>query len=207
MESNSTKPVSVRSEAVQPPDLRALKRDDETAWNAVVDWLWPTVFAVARSELQQRLPHKIEDAVMETMEELGQKVHGVKSVEELKPLAASIAHNRAVSVLRWWFAQKRGADKTDSFDALKDDEKSKYEPVFEKTPLDSLTEKELASRLRKSLAELKSPLGEILSDSFLDGLKHEEIAQKRGVNVKSVGGYLARGLKALRQIWRRGEKS
>ncbi len=52
-----------------------------------------------------------------------------------------------------------------------------------------------------TLAELKPPLGEILSDFFLHGLRYEEIARKRGVAVGSVGVYLKRGLEAMRRIW------
>jgi DNA-directed RNA polymerase specialized sigma24 family protein len=50
-------------------------------------------------------------------------------------------------------------------------------------------------------------MGEILSDFFLRGLRYEEIANKRGVAVGSVGVYLKRGLKAMRRIWVREENS
>ena len=45
---------------------------------------------------------------IESIEQLVPQVRGIKSVEELKALAASIAHNRAVSLLRERFAKKRG---------------------------------------------------------------------------------------------------
>jgi RNA polymerase sigma factor (sigma-70 family) len=141
------------------------------------------------------------------LEQLVEKVHSVKSVEELKPLAASIAHHRAVSLLRERFAQKRGAGKTESLDVPVDDGEAKHEPALEDSPLDSLAEKELAARLQKSLAELKPPQGEILSDFFLHGLRYEEIARKRGVAVGSVGVYLKRGLEAIRKIWSRDENN
>jgi RNA polymerase sigma factor (sigma-70 family) len=70
-----------------------------------------------------------------------------------------------------------------------------------------LEQKELAERLRRSLAELKPPQGEILSDFFLHGLRYEEIAQKRGVATGSVGVYLKRGLETLRKIWGRNENN
>ena len=66
---------------------------------------------------------------------------------------------------------------------------------------------ELAARLQTSLAELKPPQGEILSDFFLHGLRYEEIAQKRGVATGSVGVYLKRGLETLRKIWGRNENN
>jgi DNA-directed RNA polymerase specialized sigma24 family protein len=68
-------------------------------------------------------------------------------------------------------------------------------------------EKELAQRLGKSLPELKPPMGDILSDFFLHGLRYEEIAKSRGVAVGSVDVYLKRGLEAMRRIWGREENS
>ena len=192
---------------MNPPDLRALQQGEETAWDTAFGWLWPTVFAAVQLKLQPFLPDEIEDVAIESMEQLGNKVRSVKSVEELKPLAASIAHNRAVSLLRKRFTITRGAGKTESFDALADDEKGKHEPVLEDSPLDSLTEKELAARLAKSLAELKPPQGEILSDFFLHGLNYKEIAHKRGVAIGSVGVYLTRGLETMRRIWKRDKNS
>jgi RNA polymerase sigma factor (sigma-70 family) len=192
---------------VNPPDLHALKLGDETAWNAAFDWLWPTVFAVAQLKLQPFLPDEVEDIAIEALEELVDNVRSVNSVEQLKPLVASIAHNRAVSLLRNRFAKKRGAGKTESLDLPADDRKAKEEPAPEDSPLDSLAKKELAARLQKSLVELKPPQGEILSDFFLQGLRYEEIAKKRGLAVGSVGVYLKRGLEAMRRIWERDENS
>jgi DNA-directed RNA polymerase specialized sigma24 family protein len=53
----------------------------------------------------------------------------------------------------------------------------------------------------------KPPMGDILSDFFLHGLRYEEIARSRGVAVGSVGVYLKRGLEAMRRIWGREENS
>src|SRR5438876_386718 len=186
------------------PNLPALQTGDADAWNAAFDWLWPTVFAVAQLKLQPYFPSEMEDVAIEALEELVEKVRAVKSAEELKPLAASIAHHRAVSLLRERFAKKRGEGKTESLDAPTDDGGNPHDPPSNDSPLVDLEQRELAQRLGKSLAELKPPLGEILSDFFLHGLRYEEIARKRGVAVGSVGVYLKRGLEAMRRIW--GEK-
>jgi RNA polymerase sigma-70 factor (ECF subfamily) len=186
---------------VDPPDLRALNAGDAAAWDEAFAWLWPTVFAVAKGILQQQLPNEAEDVAIESIEELVKKVCDcqVKSVEELKPLAASIAHNRAVSLLRERFAKKRGEGKTKPLD-------QENEPTSGDSPLEHLEQKELADRLRKKLAELKPPMGEILSDRFVDGLSYEEIAKKRGIPVGSVGVYLKRGLEMLRRNFGSGGK-
>ena len=188
------------------PDLGALRTGDASAWDQAFGWLWPAVFAVAKLKLQPYLPNEVEDVAIESIEQLVEKVPGVKSVEELKPLAASIAHNRAVSLLRERFAKKRGEGKTGSLDAQLEGGVIQNEPLSSDSPLEDLEHAELAQRLGKSLAELKPPMGEILSDFFLHGLRYEEIAKKHGVAVGSVGVYLKRGLEAMRRIWERKEK-
>lgn len=192
---------------VDLPDLKALQCGDADAWNVAFDWLWPTAFAVAQLKLQPFLPDEIEDVAIESLEALVEKVREIKTVEELKPLAAGIAHHRAVSLLRERFAKKRGEGKTESLDATTEDGGHPHDPPADGSPLADLEQKELAHRLGQSLAELKPPLGEILSDFFLHGLRYEEIARKRGVAVGSVGVYLKRGLEAMRRIWGREENS
>ncbi|MGA2279527.1 MAG: sigma-70 family RNA polymerase sigma factor [Verrucomicrobiota bacterium] len=192
---------------MNPPNLRALQNGNPDAWDDAFRWLWPTAFAVAQLKLQPYFPNEVEDVAIESLEELVEKVSTIKSVEELKPLVASIAHHRAVSLLRERFAKKRGEGKTESLDApMEEDGETKPEPASSDSPLDALAEKELAARLKKSLAELKPPLGEILSDFFLHNLHYEEIAKKRRVAVGSVGVYLKRGLEAMQRIWGRDEK-
>jgi len=191
---------------VNLPNLGALKSGDAGAWDETFSWLWPTVLMVAKIKLQPYFPDEVEDVAIESIEQLVEKVNGLKSVEELKPLAASVAHNRAVSLLRERFAKKRGEGKTESLGALTDGGVGQNEPLSGQSPLDDLEQVELAQRLRRSLTELKPPMGEVLSDFFLRGLRYEEIANQRGIAVGSVGVYLHRGLLAMRRIWAREEK-
>ncbi len=79
---------------MNPPNLPALQTGDADTWNAAFDWLWPTAFAVAQLKLQPYFPNEVEDVAIEALEELVEKVRGIKSSEELKPLAASIAHSK-----------------------------------------------------------------------------------------------------------------
>ena len=96
---------------MNPPDLKSLQQGDSAAWDEAFRWLWPTVFAVARLKLQPFFPNEVEDVAIEALEELVEKVRVIKAAEELKALAASIAHHRAVSLLRERFAKKRGEGK------------------------------------------------------------------------------------------------
>jgi len=138
---------------------------------------------------------------IETLEALVEKVQEVMSVEELRPLTAGIARHKAVSRLRAGFADKRGSGQTVPLEPHQDEAGDCPEGETADSPLDSLEQKELAERLRKTLAELRPPLGEILGDFFLQELRYEEIAKKRRIAIGSVGVYLKRGLEAMRRIW------
>jgi len=181
--------------------LRALQAGDADAWDEAFRWLWPVALAVAQLKLQPYFPSEAEDVAIEALEELVPKVREVKTVEELKPLAASIAHHRAVSLLRERFAQKRGAGKTESLEAVQAESGADCPDPAVDSPLAELEHKELAQRISQSVAELKPPLDQVLSDFFLQGMRYEDIARKHGLAVGSVGVYLQRGLAALRRIW------
>lgn len=184
------------------PELTDLRRGDPQAWDVAFQWLWPTALAVAQSKLARFCPGDMEDIAIEALEELVDKSTTVGRVEELKPLVASIAHHRAVSLLRERFARKRGGGKIESLDGGNHPETgSPPEPPDLNSPLDALEQKELAERIQTSLATLKPPLGGILQDFYLHGCRYEEIAKKHQIAIGSVGVYLSRGLKALRGIW------
>ena len=188
-------------------NLRALQAGDADAWDEAFRWLWPVVLAVAQSKLQPYLPNEAEDVAIEALEDLVPKVREVKTVEELRPLAASIAHHRAVSLLRERFALKRGAGKTESLEALQAESAADCPDPAADSPLAALERKELAERLSRTLSELRPPQGAILTDFLLNGLSYEEIARKYGVAKNSVGVYLKRGRETLRRIWGRRAES
>ena len=166
----------------------------------------PAAFCAAQVTLQPYFPAEVEDVAIESLEALVEKVRELKSVEELKPLVASIAHHRAVSLLRKRFAKKRGEGRTDSPEAGQGTAMMDCPDPTANSPLVTLEEKELAECLSRTLSKLKPPQGAVLTDFFLNGLRYEEIARKQGLPIGSVGVYLKRGLETMRRIWgRRGE--
>ena len=188
------------------PDLQALQRGDAAAWDMAFPWLWPAAFGAAQVTLQPFLPAEVEDVAIESLEALVEKVRELKAVGELKPLVASIAHHRAVSLLRKRFAKKRGEGRTDSPEAGQGAAVMDCPDPAADSPLAALEQKELAERLRRTIAELRPPIDAIMRDRFINELSYEEIASKRGIPISSVGVYLKRGLETLRRIWgRRGE--
>ena len=192
---------------MQMPDLQALQRGDAAAWDMAFPWLWPAAFGAAQVTLQPYLPAEVEDVAIESMEALVEKVREVRSVDELKPLVASIAHNRSVSRLREWFTKTRGEGRTESLEAVQEAAGVDCPDPLAGSPLAVLEQKELAERLSQTLSELKPPQGAILTDFFLNGLSYEGIARKHGMPMGSVGVYLKRGLGTLRRIWGQGRES
>jgi len=192
--------------AVNIPDLRSLQRGDPEAWDEAFRWLWPAAFAVAELKLKPFLPEDIEDVAIETLEEIVDKVREVERVEELKPLAASIAHNRSVSRLRQRFTKKRGAGQTESLEALQSDGNDPNELAEGASPLAVLELTELAELLAEIQIELKADQRALLGDFFLHGLSYEGIARKHGLAIGSVGVYLKRGLEAIRKLGARHPK-
>ncbi len=176
-----------------------MQHGDADAWDQAFQWLWPTAFAVAHLKLQAFLPGDVEDVAMESLEELVEKVHEITKVDDLKPLAASIAHHRSVSRLRQQFARKRGAGLTESLDASPGTERSDLASDASKSPLDNLEQSELMKLLEELQGDLKMDVRAILSDFFLQGLTYQQIATRHGVAVGSVGVYLKRGLEAIRR--------
>lgn len=188
------------------PDLHDLQRGDPDAWDEAFRWLWPGVFAVSELKLKPFLPGDVEDVAIEALEELVEKVREVARVEELKPLAASIAHHRAVSRLRERFAKKRGAGQTESLEALQSEGNDPAEPADGASPLAAFAQTELAGLLTEVQRELKPDQRIVLDDFFIQGMSYEEIAKKRGLAMGSVGVYLKRSLEAIRKLGARHPK-
>ena len=188
------------------PDLRLLQQGDPDAWDAVFKWLWPVVLAVAQGTLQAYLPADVEDAAIEALEDLVELVPQVRSAEELKPLAASVAHRRSVSRLREHFAKKRGAGQTESLEANREESGDCAEPTIDRSPLDALGQVELAGLIEGLKGNLKPEHSTVISDFFFGGLSYQEIADRRGLAIGSVGVYLMRGLEAIRKAAERQPK-
>lgn len=182
------------------PDLRLLQQGDTAAWDAAFSWLWPVVFAVAQGTLQPYLPADVEDAAIEALEDLIEHLPRVQSTEELKPLAASIAHRRSVSRLREHFAQKRGAGHIESLEARIQEAGDCSEPALDRSPLEAIGLIEMADLIEEMQRSIKPEHRLVISDFFLGGLSYQEIASRRGVAIGSVGVYLKRGLEALRAV-------
>jgi RNA polymerase sigma factor (sigma-70 family) len=188
--------------------MKSLQDGDPDAWDAVFKWLWPGAVAVAQLKLAPFLPGEVDDVAIEALEALVERVRlgKVATVEGLKPEVASIAHNRAVSLLRERFAKKRGEGKTIPLDQPSDpsdDASPAREHAAEVPALDNLGQTELADLLSELQRDLKPEFQSVLGDFFFHGLNYQQIATKHKVALGTVGVYLKRGLDALRKAGQR----
>ena len=139
---------------VDIPDLQALQNGDPDAWDIAYECLGVVALNVAQRKLGELLPDAAEDVAMETLEALVEKVRGMKSPDELKPMTASIAHNLSVTRLREHLAQKRGGGRTQSLDAVNAEGERLEDPPAPESPLNSLDQAELGGLLGSLLREL-----------------------------------------------------
>ncbi|MFA5033917.1 MAG: sigma-70 family RNA polymerase sigma factor [bacterium] len=185
------------------PSFKALQQGDPHAWDDAFDWLWPTAFAVVNLKLARFCPEDVEDVAIQALETLVEKVATLKSVDELKPLTARIAHNLAVSRLRKKYADKHGGGKIDSLNAMESKEVNRSLPSSPGSPLDELHENDLTKLLTESQEDLKHEIRDVLNDFFISKLTYDGISQKRGIPIGTVGVMLKRGLEAIRQWGKR----
>src|SRR4051812_45405908 len=90
------------------PQLALLQAGDETAWTISFRELWPVALKAARHPAAGLTTGEAEEVANEALAQLVSAAQQVATVEQLKALAATIAHRRAISVARAKSASKRG---------------------------------------------------------------------------------------------------
>jgi RNA polymerase sigma factor (sigma-70 family) len=152
------------------------------------------------------LQDECEDVAMETLSDILDSGANVASDEELKPLTAAIARNKASDRLRRHLAEKRGGNNVQSLELII--ESNAGEPAgFAQTDFfDQLTVQELRKLLTDLSSEVKKEYRVVLRDHFFDHLSYQEIAERRKISLGSVGVYLQRGLGSLRTVLARKPK-
>src|SRR5882672_9140369 len=99
-----------------------LAQGDDDAWNEVFPPLFAVAFAVAKSQLRDRLSSECEDVAMETLSEIAQAKSRPITERELKKLTAAIALNKAKDRIRRHSTAKRGGKITESLEEISDPE-------------------------------------------------------------------------------------
>jgi RNA polymerase sigma factor (sigma-70 family) len=175
-----------------------LAKGDPDGWNTAFRCLYPVAFEAARSKLTEPFQSECEDVAMETLSDILDAGGNLASDDELKPLTAAIARNKASDRLRRQFAGKRGGSKVQSIETA--DESSATDAIFcpQSDFLEQLSVQEVHELLIALTSDVKKEYRVVLRDHFFDHLTHKEIAKKREISVGSVGVYVQRGIASLR---------
>lgn len=190
--------------------LDQLKAGDNQAWNSAFGCLYGLAFNVLKginnSLSEADLQEVVRDAIISLIEHYVEKA---ESIEELKKLVITIAKNKARDLIDKQNAGMRSRAMTESLNATDD---SGLPIVSEKNlvsdeadPADMADQVERAFLLNEALKELPPKQADLLRDYYFAELKQQEIADKHGLKLSSVGGYLNRALESLEKIVRKNK--
>lgn len=183
------------------PDLQLLLEGDETAWNAVFEWLWPVAMHTARMNVGKYAPLEVEDVAADAMSKLVDQVGSAETTDDLAPILISITYRKSMSRLRHVMAQRRNISDTVSLESTGDLEDSAIE-----TPYDQLTEAELTRSL-KSLCDLLPPQhADMIYEFYFRGTSYKELAEKHEMPIGTVSSIMRRSLIRLRKNIHGNEK-
>lgn len=181
-------------------DLEALKSENYATRTNAFASLKAETYVVCYKRLQRRFPGEIEDVVLESLKEIYEKIDELKTNEDLAKLTQRIAENHAISCWRSMMTKKRGEGKVQSLDALQQLEEGKtpFDPPADIPRLSNLDLADIRRIIDTLQGTLKLEYKQALNDYIINQLSFEEISQRRGWPLGSVGVYVQRGLKAMR---------
>ena len=198
-------------EGTEQIDLDKLKNDDPDEWEKGFKLLQSTGLTQCSRHTETLCDREHGDIILEVVAKLRSNyVAKATHFMELNRLMAKMTKNALNDQHRKRKAVKRGGGRVDSLEAMnygvyKDSDGNssedevvaadRKEPDFIR-PDDACEIGELALFLQFALNKIPQHYREVLQD-VESGLKHREIAAKRGISIGSVGTYRARGLEAM----------
>jgi RNA polymerase sigma factor (sigma-70 family) len=177
-------------------EIEQLKAGDRLAWNRAWEILYTISLSVCCSTASTLNHHDHEDVAVEAITEVVGYIEKVNSFEECKKLVVTISKNRLLDRFRSLATTKHGAGKVDSLD-----QKEGFDAVDprQQQPDALVLRGENALILAEALKRVPEQYRKVVEDFYLRGLTQQEIADKNGLKIGSIGVYIDRGLKALRE--------
>jgi RNA polymerase sigma-70 factor (ECF subfamily) len=174
--------------------IEQLKSGDRLAWNRAFEVLYAISLSVCVSFAPNLNHQEHEDVAVEAISEVADYVERLQSFEECKKLIVTISKNRLLDRFRSMGAAKRGAGRVES---LEQNEGFETVDPSQIQPDAEVLIAENAMILRRALLEVPEQYRKVVEEFYLRGLTQQEIADKHGLKIGSIGVYLDRGLKAL----------
>ncbi|MEQ2005693.1 MAG: RNA polymerase sigma factor [Limisphaerales bacterium] len=177
-------------------EIEQLKTGDRTAWNRAFEILYAISLSVCCSQAPTLNHQEQEDVAIEAIGKLGEIIEEVDSFEGCKKLVVTISKNRLLDHFRHLSAQKRAGNLTESLEQ-KEGFDPKDESQLQPDALVLLGENALI--LAEALKKVPEQYRKVVEGFYLKGSTQQEIADRHGLKIGSIGVYLDRGLKALRE--------
>ena len=164
---------------------------------------WARAYPLLRSQVTAFLKSQLSDLNDQDLEEVtndailvghDQFLATAKDAEEFKRLLFTTAKNKAWDLIRKRRAEKAGGGKVGSLEELP---QGMEIDSGEDHPDTILGKKERQSLFRRALAKIPKKYARILFDLHFRRLKHEEVAQKHGLKLGSIGVYNKRAMQML----------
>lgn len=183
-------------------DIEQLKAGDRIAWSRAWEILYAISLSVCYTTASTLNHQDHEDVAVEAISEIVGYIEKVGSFEECKKLVVTISKNRLLDLLRRRATVKDGGGKVESLEA-----KEGFDAVdpSQEHPDVAAMKGERALMLAEGLRQIPEQYRKVVEDFYLKGLKQQEIADKHGLKIGTIGVYLQRGLEALHEILKKDE--
>ena len=177
-------------------EIEQLKAFDRHAWNRAFEILYAISLSVCCSTASTLNHQDHQDVAAEAITEVVDYIEKVGSFEECKKLVVTISKNRLLDRFRHRGAQKRDGNLTESLEAKEGFDAA---DATQQQPDALVLLGENALILAEALKKVPEQYRKAVEDFYLKGSTQQEIADKLGLKIGSIGVYLDRGLKALRE--------
>jgi RNA polymerase sigma factor (sigma-70 family) len=184
---------------MEETEFRELQRGNERAWDVAFTRLYPSVWSAARKASAGLTESEAEDVAIEVLELMVGKVRELKSWEDLRALALTIAMRRAISLKRHDTADKRGAGRVQSLEGLREDTEGAWEPEeIEADGFSARELRELRGLLEPGLEALEPLARKLVKGFLMERRSYQELAEEHGIPMGTVGVTLSRSLRKIR---------
>ena len=191
------KPASQQAQGSVDVEIEQLKTGDRTAWNRAFEILKAISFSVCCASAPDLSHHDHEDVAIEAITEVVEYIEKVHSFEDCKRLVVTISKNRLHDHFRQRSTQKHGAGKVESLEA-----KEGFDAVDPRQQQADATLilGERGAVVKAALKQVPEQYRKVVEEFYFNGLTQQEIADKHGLKIGSIGVYLNRGLEALHKF-------
>lgn len=179
--------------------LDQLKTGDRIAWDRAFKYFYGVILNTISGSTGTLISMEdIEDIAIQAITRITENYLDVEnSIDSLKRLVVTTAQNLLKDLVRNRKAEKRGAGMVDS---IEDNPSAMNAASDSLSPDQVVARTEEAFIIRQAMSQVSEKYRVIAEDFYFLGLTQQEIADKRGLKIGSIGVYLKRALEVLKPI-------